>query len=153
MFTTEVENWPQLMAKIKNVGPLTPETTEEIIRTLIPVNPVISYYNDKDELLYSSNSENVFCGIRLILVKQNVKGYYCTISTEWYDDNDEYHGTSGKRNYTKFYFNDDDSYAMSDWCAATFKAPYIFCRELSKLNYINTKLNGVNIQDNKDKKK
>jgi len=132
MFTTEVNNWEEITKQLELAGELTKENVENIMKTIVPQNPIISYYNGKDELLYQSNKEQDFYAFQLMAMQRRLKDFYCTIETEWWDENDEFQGPGSVRDYKKFYFNGDGQGAMEDWYQPTFESPYNFLIEMNR---------------------
>lgn len=92
--------------------------------SLIPKSPMLYFYNNNDELIYKSNNENDYAAIRLMIDNNNLKGYYFTVETEWWDDNDEYQGTTGEKHYQKFYFNYGERHCLKDFPSGLFQLPF-----------------------------
>lgn len=92
--------------------------------SLIPRNPMIRYYDNNDNLIHESNCENDFYAIRLMIDNNNLKGYYFTIETEWWDDSNEYQGSNGAKNYKRYHFNCDDAHNLEASPCELFAFPF-----------------------------
>lgn len=101
--------------------------------TLIPRNPMVYYFNSYGELFHQSDRENDFYAIQLMIAANNLKGYYCKIETEWWDNDDVYQGNNGDKYYQRYYFNEGDDHCMSDKPSDLFQFPYNCIGEMIKL--------------------
>lgn len=101
--------------------------------TLIPRNPMVYYFNNSGQLFHQSDRENDFYAIQLMIAANNLKGYYCKVETEWWDNDDAYQGKNGDKNYKRYCFNVDDSHSMDDKPEDLFQFPYSCISEMIKL--------------------
>lgn len=92
--------------------------------SLIPYSPMLYYYDNNDNIIHQSNSEIDYYAIKLMIDTNNLKGYYFTVETEWWDDNDEYQGTNGNKNYKKYHFNCDNEHSLDDFPTGLFNFPF-----------------------------
>lgn len=100
---------------------------------LIPRNPMVYYFNNNGQQFHQSDRENDFYAIQLMIAANNLKGYYCKIETEWWDNDDVYQGKNGDKRYQRYYFNDGDDHCMSDKPNDLFQFPYNCINEMIKL--------------------